>query len=469
MQPPTEKSGLSRKLGLFTALMIVICSMIGSGVFKKIAPMAGGLYSSKLILLCWLFAGIITLLGAISYSGLSRINKEAGGEYQYLKIIFGKFFSFLYGWTAFAVIQSASVASIAYVFSQSVNNIIPLPNFALNISDISLFGYIFPFENIGVKGVAILTIIIITFINFFGVQYGGWTVNFFTIAKILGIIFLLSICFFSGIGNSSNFHQQSQHINEISSLNFWGLTSIVFAAMLSAFWAFDGWVNITFLAGEVKNPRRNLPISIIGGVIIVTAFYLIVNYAYLYVMPVDSYVGMAHNQNNIAAAEVVKMLIGPTGFIIISVLILISTFGTTNSSVMSSSRIYFAMAKEGMFFRSAGIVHSKYKTPHKALFIQCFWSCLLVISGTFDQLTDMLIFAAFIFYGSGAFGLFILKIRNNYKEKIFGYPVVPALFVIFCAVLIISSFVERPVESLIGIGLIFTGIPFYIYWKNKNS
>ena len=427
--------------------------------------MAGALYSSQLILFCWLLAGVITLLGAISYSGLSRINKEAGGEYQYLKIIFGKFFSFLYGWTAFSVIQSASIASIAYVFSQSVNNIINLPDIYGSINDIGIFGYIFPFENAGVKIVAILAIIIITMINYFGVQYGGFTVNFFTIAKMAGILFLLYICFCSGIGSNGNFHQPSQHINEINNLSFWGITSIVFAAMLSAFWAFDGWVNITFLAGEVKNPKKDLPVSIIGGVLIVTAFYLVINYAYLYVMPVDSYIGMAGNQNDIAAAEVTKAVIGPAGFIIISVLILISTFGTTNSSVMSSSRIYYAMAKEGLFFSSVANTHPKYKTPHKALIIQCVWSCLLVISGTFDQLTDMLIFAAFIFYGSGAFGLFILKIRDKYKEKIFGYPIIPALFIIFCIVLVISSIVERPVESLVGIGLILTGIPFYLYWR----
>ena len=469
MELKPNNTGLSRKLGLFTAMMVVICSMIGSGVFKKIAPMAGELYSSQLILFCWLLAGIITLLGAISYSGLSRINSEAGGEYQYLKLIFGKPFSFLYGWTAFVVIQSASVASIAYVFGQSVNNIIHLPDFSQSISNISLFGYIFPFDNAGVKIITILSILIITMINYFGVQYGGWTVNFFTIAKLIGILFLLGICFGSGIGSNSNFTQHSQHYKIISDMNFWNVTSIVFAAMLSAFWAFDGWVNITFLAGEVKKPKRDLPISIIGGVLIVTVFYMIVNYAYLYIMPVDSYVAMAGNKNSIAAAEVVKTVIGPAGFVIISVLILISTFGTTNSSVMASSRIYYAMAKEGLFFRAAADTHPKFKTPYKALMIQCVWSCVLVISGTFDQLTDMLIFAAFIFYGSGALGLFILKFKMNYKEKIFGYPVVPALFIIFCIILVISSFVERPTESLVGIGLILTGIPFYLYWRKSSK
>jgi len=462
-----NKPVLSRKLGLFTTLMVVICSMIGSGIFKKISPMAASLYSSELIILSWVIAGIMTLFGAISFSGLSRINSEAGGEYQYLRLIFGNFFSFLYGWTAFVVIQSASIASIAYVFGQSINNLFPLPELNESISQLSILG-IMPFSNIGVKAITISTIILITIINYFGVQYGGWTVNFFTIAKLIGIVFLLAICFGSGTGSMDNFTQPSVHFDSVRSINFWGLTSMVFAAMLSAFWAFDGWVNITFLAGEVKNPKRDLPLAIIGGVLFVTVFYVIINFAYLYAMPVDEYARLSTQQNTIAAAEITKNLIGPSGFIIISVLIMISTFGTTNASLLSSSRIYYAMARERLFFKSVARVHPKYKTPYKSLLFQCVWASILVMSGTFDQLTDMLIFAAFIFYGSGAVGLFILKKKMNYQEKIFGYPIIPALFILFCIVLVVSSLDERPAQSLIGIGLILTGIPFYLYWSKKR-
>jgi basic amino acid/polyamine antiporter, APA family len=464
-----SKSGLVRKLGLFTSIMIVISSMIGSGVFKKIAPMSDSLMSSWLILLCWIVAGFITMFGAFSFAGLSKINSDAGGQYQYLKIVFGKFFSFLYGWTAFTVIQSASIASIAYVFGQSVGNLVHLPELSPAWSQLSLFGYIFPFDNISVKLVTIAAIFCITLINHYGVQYGGITVNLFTVAKIAGILILIVFGLsFSG-GSFENLSRVSKGYNALHEQGFWQQTSIFFAAMLSAFWAFDGWANLTFLAGEVKNPKRNLPIAIITGVLCVTGIYFVINFAYLYVMPVDSYIEIFKNKNTIAAAEMANVVIGSGGFILISILIMVSTFGTTNSSVMSSSRIYYAMAKEKMFFSRAGNTHKKHNTPHFSLWLQFAWASVLVISGTFDQLTDMLIFAAFIFYGSGALGLFVLKIKGQYPEKTFGYPIFPALFIIFCLFIIGSSFVQRPLESFAGVGLVLTGIPVYFYLKYKNK
>jgi basic amino acid/polyamine antiporter, APA family len=464
-----EKSGLSRKLGLFTALMVVICSMIGSGVFKKIAPMSAELMSPWLIMLCWIVAGFITMFGAFTFAGFAKVNSEAGGEYQYLKLSFGRFFSFLYGWTAFTVIQSASVASIAYVFGESVGNLVHLPQLPKEWSQISLFGYIFPFDNIGVKAVTIAGIIIITIINYRGVQYGGFTNNLFTIAKMTGILILVIFGLSYIDGSTSNVSAVSSGYAVLSEQGWWQVTSIFFVAMLSAFWAYDGWANITFLAGEVKNPHRNLPIAISFGVIAVMLIYFLIHYVYLYVMPVDSYIAVNGSKNTIAAAEMADVVIGPFGFILVSVLILVSTFGTANSSAMSSSRIYYAMAREGMFFGRAGSTHKKYNTPHVSLVLQCIWASILVISGTFDQLTDMLIFAAFIFYGAAAFGLLRLKTKGLIKEKVFGYPVFSVLFIIFCILITASSFFQRPLASLTGIGLVLTGIPFYFFWRNKKA
>jgi len=463
-----NNSGLSRKLGLFTALMIVICSMIGSGVFKKIAPMSATLMSPWLILLCWIVAGFITMFGAFTFAGFAKVNSDAGGEYQYLKISFGKFFSFLYGWTAFTVIQSASVASIAYVFGESVGNLVHLPQLSPEWSQISLLGYIFPFDNIGVKAVTIAGIIIITIINYRGVQYGGFTVNLFTIAKMLGILILVVFGLSYIGGSTTNVSEVATGYTVFSEQGWWQITSIFFVAMLSAFWAYDGWANITFLAGEVKNPYRNLPIAISFGVLIVMIIYFLIHYVYLYVMPVDSYIAIYNNKNTIAAAEMANVVIGPFGFILVSILILVSTFGTANSSAMSSSRIYYAMAREGMFFSRAGATHKKFNTPHISLVLQCIWASILVISGTFDQLTDMLIFAAFIFYGAAAFGLLKLKSKKIITEKVWGYPVFPILFIGFCIIITISSFFQRPLASLTGIALVLSGIPFYFYWRNKK-
>lgn len=463
-----EKTGLSRKLGLFTALMLVICSMIGSGVFKKIAPMSAALMSPWLILLCWIVAGFITMFGAFTFAGFARINSEAGGEYQYLKISFGRFFSFLYGWTAFTVIQSASVASIAYVFGESVGNLVHLPQLPQEWSQMNLFGIVFPFDNIGVKLVTIAGIIVITVINYRGVQYGGFTNNFMTIAKMLGILILIVFGLSYIGGSTANVNSAATEYTVFSEQNWWQVTSIFFVAMLSAFWAYDGWANITFLAGEVKNANKNLPIAITFGVLAVMLIYFLINYVYLYVMPVDSYIAISNSKNSIAAAEMANIVIGPFGFILVSLLILVSTFGTANSSAMSSSRIYYAMAREGMFFGRAGGTHKRFSTPHVSLVLQCVWASILVISGTFDQLTDMLIFAAFIFYGSAAIGLIRLRMRKIISDKIWGYPFFPVLFIVFCLLITLSSFIQRPLASLTGLGLVICGIPFYFIWKNKK-
>ena len=235
--------------------------------------------------------------------------------------------------------------------------------------------------------------------------------------------------------------------------------------MLSAFWAYDGWANITSLSGEVKNCPRNLPIALIVGVLCVTVIYLVTNVAYLYVMPVDSFIELGKNKNAIAAAEAVNTIVGHSGYILISILIMVSTFGAANSGAMAAPRVYYAMARDGLFFKGTANSHPKYKTPHRSLIIQCIWVSILVMSGTFDQLTDMLVFAAFIFYGSVVFGLFVLKKKRIITDKIFGYPFIPALFVIFCIILLFSTIIERPAESCAGLILIFSGIPVYFYWS----
>ena len=460
----SKDSGLSRQLGVFTATMVVVGSMIGSGVFKKITPMAITLQSSRLILLSWLLAGIVTILGALSVASISRVTIEAGGQYQYLKISYGKFFAFLYGWGGFTVIQSASIASIAYVFGQSINNVFPLPHLPAYYESIHFFGFIYPLDNLGVKLMTIGAIMFITMVNFFGVSYGGWLVNIFSSAKVLGIALFIGLAFFFSSGNLQNIWQPSVRAAHYSPTLFRYITGI-FVAMLSAFWAYDGWANITSLSGEVKDCPRNLPIALIVGVFCVTAVYLVTNVAYLYVMPIDAFIEISKNKNAIAAAEAVNAIVGHSGYILISLLIMVSTFGAANSGAMSAPRVYYAMARDGLFFKGTANSHPKYKTPHRSLMIQCLWVSVLVMSGTFDQLTDMLVFAAFIFYGAVVFGLFVLKRKQIIRDKIFGYPYIPALFVIFCVILLVSTIIERPAESCAGLILIFSGIPVYLYWS----
>ena len=456
---------------MFTALMIVISSMIGSGVFKKIAPMSSELGSPGIILLCWLIPGIITMIGAATNAEIAGLIAEPGGQYVYFKRMYGNAFAFLYGWSCFSVIQSASIASIAYVFAESVNAVIPLPHLSEAMEKMTLFGIFNPFEGFGVKALTIITIIFLTSANYLGVVFGGYITNFFTALKIVGILVII----FLGISISGGSLNNITPVLEKPGFQYdsgLGLFGAMFAAMLAAFWAYDGWNNIGYLGGEIKNPKRNIPLALFGGVAIVIIIYLAVNFTFLYVMPVDEIINVSKTSNSIIAIEVLRKFLGSGGAFFLSILIMVSTFGTTNGTILASSRIYFAMSRDDLFFSSAGKHHSKFRTPHISLLMQGLWASVLVLSGSFDQLTDMLIFASFIFYGMGAFGVFVLrrKMKDNPRPyKAFGYPVLPAIFVVFCAVLVVVTIIQSPRDAGIGLGLVLIGIPFYIFWNKKKN
>ncbi|MCX7833823.1 MAG: amino acid permease [Ignavibacteria bacterium] len=469
----SHSSGLLTRLGLFTSIMIVISSMVGSGVFKKIAPMSAEVGSSGLILLAWLVAGLITLFAAAINAEVASLIAEPGGQYVYFQKMYGNGIAFLYGWSCFAVIQSASIASIAYVFSESVNSIIPLPHFSKEIESINIFGIFYPLQSFGVKGLTIITILFLTTINYFGVVFGGSVTNLFTLLKILGIVLIVFLVFVFSNGSFSNVNLVIENPNHTYSSPL-GVFGAFFAAMLSAFWAYDGWNNIGYLGGEVKNAKRNIPISLYLGVIIVILIYLIVNFAFLYVIPVNEMIQVYEKRDSIAAIEVLKKFLDYGGVLVVSIIIMVSTFGTTNGTILASSRLYFAMSRDKLFFKKAGYCHKIFKTPSTSLIIQGFWASILVLSGSFDQLTDMLIFAAFIFYGLGAFGVFVLrkKMKDAHRPyKVFGYPVIPAITVIFFFTIFIITIIQNPRDAGIGLALILIGVPFYIIWnqKKKNS
>lgn len=466
--PDQHHSGLLRRLGLTTAILIVISSMIGSGVFKKAAPMSLELHSSGLILICWLIAGIITLFGSITNAEIAGLIAEPGGQYVYFKHMYGKFFAFMYGWSCFSVIQTASIASIAYVFAESVNSVIPLPHLSDAMEQWQLWVFT-PFANFGVKGLTILTILFLTGANYLGVIFGGAINNLFTVLKVIGILVIITLALTISGGSSSNIQPMFADPGATYNTSL-GLFGAMFAAMLGAFWAYDGWNNIGYLGGEIKNPKRTIPLALFGGVGLVTVIYLLVNYAYLYVLPLNELLGIANTENTIVAVEVMRKFMGNNGALFISILIMVSTFGTTNGTILASSRIYFAMAKDNLFFKSAANCHPRFKTPYTSLLMQGFWSALLVLSGTFDQLTDMLIFASFIFYGAGALGVFVLrkKMEDAHRPfKAIGYPIVPAIFILFCATLVVVTIIQNPRDAGIGLLLILIGIPFFRNWNNK--
>lgn len=466
-----HSSGLLTKLGLYTAILIVISSMIGSGVFKKAAPMSLDLESGGLILLCWIIAGVVTLIGATTNAEIAGLIAAPGGQYVYFKEMYGKAFAFIYGWSCFSVIQSASIASIAYVFAESVNAVIPLPHLSDSMEQITLLGIFNPFASFGVKGLTILTIIFLSTANYLGVIFGGYINNIFTTLKVIGILVIIFLGLTLSDGAVSNLSPLGASPTAQYGTSL-GLFGAMFAAMLGAFWAYDGWNNIGYLGGEIKNPKRNIPLALFIGVGVVMAIYLLINFVYLYVMPVNEMMEIANRENTIIAVEVMRKFIGNGGAFFISILIMISTFGTTNGTILASSRIYFAMAKDNLFFKSAGNIHPKFKTPYTSLIMQGIWASLLVLSGTFDQLTDMLIFASFIFYGAGAFGVFILrkKMKDSHRPyKAIGYPIIPLIFVLFCITLVVVTIIQNPRDAGIGLVLVFSGIPFYLFWNRKEN
>lgn len=465
--PPKKQGRLVRSLSLGSAIILVVSSVIGSGVFKKVAPMSSELGSPILVLLCWMMAGIITLFGALSNAEIAGMLADSGGEYVYFKRIYGRFMAFLYGWSVFAVIKTAAVSSIAYVFAQSFNAILPLPHLPASVENIAWLGVFKPLENIGVKLFTIVLIVMLTFLNTRGLKGGARLSSYFTWLVVAGLLFTVLSGLVFGHGSLTNLQTNSSSFIPRNWTDF-AFIKALFAAMLAAFWAYEGWNTIGFLGGEIHHPNKNIPLALLGGMAVIIITYLLVNFTYLFVLPIDNIVAVYRSQNEIAGVTVVRHFAGNTGAFILSLLILITTFGCTNSTIIMPPRIYQAMAKDKLFFKGVADIHPRFNTPNKALWLQGIWASLLVLSGSFDQLTDMLIFVVFFFYGATTLGVFIMRVREPKlvrPYKAWGYPIVPALFILFCISLVIVTCFTNPREAGIGFLLVLTGIPFYLFWN----
>lgn len=456
---------LKPKIGLSAATFLVVSVIIGSGVFKKIAPMAQELGSSWLIILCWLVAGLISLAGALSTAEMVSMFPNSGGEYFYFQKVYGRFFSFLYGWSSFAVIKTAAISALAYIFAQSLNSLIPLPTLG---SDESFMG-IALFQNLSIKLLASVLILLLTLLNYRGVHFAEKLSSLLTYLMLFCILSFLIVGFFSGKGSTQNLTTTSL-VSSHSVPQGWNLLKALFIASLGAFWGYEGWNNIAYIGEEVKNPKKILPLALGVGTIIVIVAYVLLNTLFVYILPIDFFIELNATPNKIAAVEVAGKISGTLGMTLIAGLILVTTMNSTNSSILMSARILYAMARDKMFFSKAASVHPKYNTPDIALFIQAFWAIILVFTGTFDQLTDMLVFASFLFYGSTALGVIIMRVKHPQMErayKVIGYPFVPAIFCLFCVSLFISTIINQPLEAIWGISLMATGIPVY-YWLRKK-
>ena len=466
LDPPPA---LVRRLGLYTAVAVVVGSMIGSGIFKKPAVMADILHSPGLLLATWVLAGVITCFGALSNAEVAGMFPEAGGQYVFFRRIYNDFAAYLYGWAIFAVIQTGSIASIAYVFAEYVGYFVALPRLSPGLDGLSFsLGPItvMPLHQLGLKLLTVAAIVLHTAVNVRGVALGGAVQSVVTTLKVLAVGVMVLLAFGAGQGDVAHFTEAGQGMTPLSG-DALTLVAAVGLALSGAFWSYDGWNNVTFLAGEVRDPTRNLPRALFIGTAAVVGVYLVINLAFLYQLPVARMAG-----SKLIAADVMRQALGPLGGALISGLVILSTFGSTNGSILASSRVSFAMARDGLFFPALGRVHPRFATPATALLAQGLWACALVFSGSFDQLTDMLIFVSWIFYAAGAAGVFVLRRKlpdQPRPYRVWGYPVVPAVFVAFASAYVVVTLLKNPRDTAFGLLLVALGLPLYWVFSRRRE
>jgi APA family basic amino acid/polyamine antiporter len=437
----SDQPKLKRVLSLLDATMINVGGIIGSGIFMVPATVAMFTGSSSLFFMVWIAGGIVSLFGALSVAELGAAMPRAGGQYVYLSEAYGPVWGYLYGWSAVAVINTASIAAVGVAFSEYLR-------------------FFFPITDVSIKGIAVVTIVLLTIINILDVKSGARFQNLFTISK-LGAIFGIIILGLVMEGGSN------QNLSPFfSDQSFTKLVGPLGLAMVSVLWTFDGWIFITYVAGEVKNPGRNIPLSLIFCMLIVVSIYLLLNYVLIYTL---GFTGM--NGSDLVVSDAAFVFLGNKGAAIVTLIILISLIGANNGFVLTSARINYAMAKDKLFFHQASQIHSKFKSPANALIIQCVWACLLTFTGTFNQLITYIIFASWIFYGMSAGAVIILRnkkpdMERPYKTPV--YPWIPIIFILFAIFLTINTIMEAPRDAAIGAGIILAGLPMYYYWKKND-
>ncbi len=461
-------SKLKRQLTLFDSTMIMVGIIIGSGIFLTTGIMAEDIPSAALILGAWIIGGLLTLAGALTYAELGAAMPEAGGQYVYLREAYGPSFGFLFGWILFLVYMTGGIAGLAVAFAEYFGYFFPKLSIQniIFVKDLDIFGYTFKLSLSSGKLVGVAAIIFLSLMNIMGTRFGKGIQNVFTVVKIGALLAIIVLGFTAGKGTPIDFS-----VNP-TGLSFGALITGFGLALVAISWAFDGWNNVNFVAGEIKNPKRNLPIALIWGTLIITLLYVLVNYIYLYALPISQMAGVER-----IAEKATTALFGGTTAAIISAAVVVSTFGALNGSILAGPRVYYAMAKDGLFFKRVAKIHPKFGTPAFSIVVQGVWASILTLSGTFKQLITYVIFVSIIFWITAAVAVFTL--RKKFPDmprpyKTWGYPVVPAIFIIASFGILINTLLEKPRESLAGLGITIIGVPVYYYWKrmtkkDKNS
>jgi APA family basic amino acid/polyamine antiporter len=444
-----SEDGLKRDLGPWAAASIVVGTMIGSGIFLVPHQMILHVGAPGVVFLAWVFGGMLSLFGALTYAELSSAMPEAGGEYVYLREAYGPLWGFLYGWTQLAVAKSGSIASIATGFFLYLAGFLPaLERPVWTASS----GFAIRYGQLG----AIALIVGLATVNYLGVRFGGGVQVAVTAAKLGLIAAIIAIGLGAGGGDAANLAGRTAATGGMSGF---------FAAVVAALWAYDGWNNVSMVSSEVRNPKRNLPLALIAGVAAVMGIYLLVNLAYFYVLsPAEA------AANNRVAAEMMRRVFGGWGAAAVSVAAMISIFAALNGSILAGARVPYAMGRDGLFFRAVGRVHPAYRTPGVSIVLMNAWASLLVLSGSFELLYTCVIFASLILYGMTGAAVIVLRRKRPEMARpysVVGYPWVPVLFVLGCAATITSTLRQSPWESVGGLALIALGLPLYFHWRRR--
>jgi APA family basic amino acid/polyamine antiporter len=473
--------GFKREMSLFDAMMIVMGAMIGSGIFIVSADIARTVGSPGLLLLVWLITGVVTVIGALSYGELAGMMPHAGGLYVYLREAYGPLIGFLYGWTTFLVIQTGTIAAVGVAFAKFTGLIIPWFN------EKHALAQVLGLKITAAQILAIASIVVLTWLNMRGVRTGKTIQGVFTVTKTVALSGLILLGFIVGanaaavkanlaaLWKASWTHMAAGQVVSVEPLTGLMVLAAIGAAMVGSLFASDEWYTVTYIAGEVKNPRKNIPLSLVLGAGIVILLYFLANVAYVVTLPVHGSPGAADvigrgiqfAQSDRVGTAAAEMIFGGPAAIIMAVLIMISTFGCNNGLILSGARVYYAMAKDGLFFKSTGTLNRR-SVPGTALVVQCVWASLLCLSGTYSDLLDYVIFAVLVFFVLIVSGIFILrKKRPDWERpyKAWGYPVVPGLYILVAAAIAVDLLIFKTKYTFPGLLIVLLGIPVYLVRK----
>ena len=452
-------SELKRTLSLKDSISIVAGSMIGSGIFIVSSHIARISDSAILLILVWILAGFITLLGALSYGELSSTIPHEGGQYIYLEKIFSKKIAFLYGWTLFLVIQTGTLAAVNIAMAKFLGLIFPLIDSSHKILSIGSYN----FSN--QQAFAILSVLFITYINSRGVSAGIITQNIFTVTKILSIVAIIVCGIFFGFNFDTLISNFSLANNNIE-FNF-NTLKLISASVVGALFASITWNNVTFITSEIKNPKKNIKKALFIGTMLVISLYFLLNMIYLSTLSLDL---IKTSPEDIVVAQMMQNIFGTRGLLIIAVVIAISAFGCANGMILTGSRVYYKMAKERVFFRSLAYIDRKTKVPQNSLWLQCFWICVLILWGNYVQLLDYVIYSSIIFYIITIFGIF--RMRKLYPKAKDVYRVnnfIPMTFIVLASIIILTLTFFKPTYTVPGLLITFLGIPVYNLWEKSSK